>query len=57
MNDLNKNLIKEDVEFINDYVRELKKELITLVPDKKKVEEIMTKMERRLKDIESRVEA
>ena len=44
MNDLNKNLIKEDVDFINDYVRELKQELITLVPDKKKVEDWSKKL-------------
>lgn len=53
MNNLNKNLIKEDVEFINDYIYELKK----LIPNNEEVEKIIVKMNRRLKDIESRVEA
>lgn len=53
MKDLNKELIKEDIEFINEYMDILVDNSVML-PEAK---ELFEKMRRRLKDIESRVEA
>lgn len=53
MNNINKDLIKEDIEFINEYIDVLVDNLL-MHPE---VKELFEKMRRRLKDIESRKES
>lgn len=53
MSNMNKELIKEDLEFMSEYI----KALIDRHPELKDDSDIIRKMENRIKDISRRIEA